>query len=136
MQKTNSVEEYAERAWSWQNVGLEFCLSVTVTVFIVNMVCFARLQYGSRMITHLTTRPYKISLWVLVARAVEVFGYILSINVIFADSWDEFTRSFMKNGAAMYFFNVIASARFTLLNVFVFSRAFEHGALVLFIYYQ
>ena len=63
----------------------EFIFALTVTILIFNIAKIVHIHYGDAVITRITTRPYKITMVLLIVMLYEVSSNLLAINVIFVD---------------------------------------------------
>ena len=55
-----------------QDFALEFAFALVVTAIIINIVLLTRIRYGDALITHLTRRPYYVTLALLIVTFVNI----------------------------------------------------------------
>ena len=115
---------------------LELSFALIITVMLFNISRIVAIRYGDAKITHITLRPYYISLGLLCAMFLENFYYLMAINVIYKDDWSAYFKSFKTRNIILFFSELVSLAKFALILIFVIARTFEHEILVYFIRYQ
>ena len=50
-----------------EGYGYQFTSSIIFALMILDVVLLVRIKYGDAVITHLTTRPYKVAFYLLVS---------------------------------------------------------------------
>ena len=55
------------------DIVVEFLLALAVTAWITNLVILVRLKFGNKSLTHLSCRPYMISLSFFTFMVIEEF---------------------------------------------------------------
>jgi len=69
--------------------GFEAVFSVAVSALLINIVLIARIKYGQMQITHITTRPYLIAMFLLITLLIEVCTYIILGDIVYKDQWSK-----------------------------------------------
>ena len=64
------------------NFGLEISLSVVVSALIFTVVKMVKIRYGDMVITHMTSRPYKIAVILFIFSILELLTYLIVTNVL------------------------------------------------------
>ena len=64
------------------NFGLEISLSVVISALIFTVVKMVKIRYGDMVITHMTSRPYKIAVVLFIFSILELLTYLVVTNVI------------------------------------------------------
>ena len=50
-----------ENHWWFLELGFEQSLAVVLSMLILNIILHTRIKFGSMVVTHMTTTPYKIA---------------------------------------------------------------------------
>ena len=64
--------------------NFELIFALIVTILILNIAAMTKIHYGDFVITHITTRPYKILLVLLIVMFCESCYTLIVINVVYA----------------------------------------------------
>ena len=118
------------------NLGLEASLSVVISALIYTVVKIVEIRYGNMAITHLTSRPYMIAVFLFACSVLELVNYLIATNVMAKNDYGEAARLLLHSTWFKESLLVIASTKYALTLIFLISRIFEHGVLLIFINYQ
>ena len=115
-----------------QTYGLEMSISLLVGGLLINVVLITKIKYGNTLITHLTLRPYYVTLVLLSMALVEAiylevtFGTSVIFTVLGSAVLDAKQLTALTLGASKYI----------LIFIFIFVRTQEHEALLVFVFFQ
>ena len=62
-----------------EGYGYQFTSAIIATLMIVDIVLLVRIRYGDALITHLTTRPYEVAFYLLVAMQLDILCTVVII---------------------------------------------------------
>lgn len=118
------------------SLGIEFAFAMIVTALVGNIALIVKIRFGTDIkITHNTTRPYFLSMYLLCFALMEVTAYLISLHYYFPNDWAGFV-GFMRTN---YFFKSLITgcicAKFSLALAFILARTYEHNTLHFFIMY-
>ena len=99
------------------------------------MALITLIRYGDAVITKITTRPYKISLALLIVILLETIMYLVSIEAIYDEDWAAFVNALTTHSFYTFFISISQQVKFVLILSFVLARTFEHEVLLYFIRY-
>ena len=117
------------------NLWLEASLAVVISALIYTVAKIVNIRYGNMAITHLTSRPYMIALFLFLCSVLELVTYLLATNVMASSDYSEAARLLLHSIWFKEILLVIASTKYALTLIFLISRIFEHGILLIFINY-
>ena len=63
-------------------VGLEAALSIVISALIFTVVKIVRIKYGDMAITHLTSRPYIIAVFLFIVSMLELTTDMIATNIV------------------------------------------------------
>ena len=84
MRKAPSVNDiYGE-------LGFEQAFACIVFLLLCAVYLHTRIQYGNMVVTHITTRPYKIAIFFLMTALLESIYLLINVNVTFKGDFHAF----------------------------------------------
>ena len=63
-------------------VGLEACLAIVISALIFTVVKVVRIKYGDMAITHMTSRPYIIAIFIFIISMLELTTDVIATNIV------------------------------------------------------
>ena len=134
----SEVQQNAAINWgSWPSYELELYFALLMCSLLYCSVLIVKIEYDSTIeITHITTRPYKIALMIIVCymlntilwllyqnlylkgKTEAVLGYLIYFDFYFVAGW------------------ILMASKFSLCFIFILARTFEHASLLIFIDFQ
>ena len=63
-------------------VGLEACLAIVISALIFTVVKVVRIKYGDMAITHMTSRPYIIAIFIFIISMLELTTDLIATNIV------------------------------------------------------
>ena len=105
-------------------------------VLLANVTLLVRIKYGSAEITRITTKPYKVSLALLIVMITETIGYLICSDTVYNGDFLQFKHDILDTWYSTVFFRALAYTRVTLLLKFILCKAFENQILHLFMLFQ
>ena len=63
-------------------VGLEVCLAIVISALIFTVVKVVRIKYGDMAITHMTSRPYIIAIFIFIISMLELTTDVIATNIV------------------------------------------------------
>ena len=109
-----------------ENIVNEILFAVAVTAFIINLVILLGLKFGNKSLTHLSLRPYWISLWFFTFFVIEQAQLCYVKNVTFGGDTSAFWKAeFDKSSVYRNVETGFTIIRNDLLLVFIMSRTHE-----------
>lgn len=68
-------------------LGFEQSLALLLSVLLLNGFLHIRIKYGSMVVTHVTTRPYKFAYGYLLLAISQTLGLIFLTNIYYRDDF-------------------------------------------------
>ena len=115
---------------------LELSFAIIATTLILTLGRIVAIKYGDAKITHITMRPYYVSLGLLTVMLIENLYFLLQVEIFFSNNWNAYFQSLADNGFDQFLIQLITQSKFVLIICFVMGRTFEHEILDYFIRYQ
>ena len=107
--------------------GLETAFAVTATLGVVNLIRFVDIKFGREsQVTHLTTRPYLVSMVLLTAIIVEVSFKLAIADIFGVHDWGEVLQMLKRNSGLRFLAFFLQDLKLALLYLFILTRTFEH----------
>ena len=67
----------------FQGLIFEASFAIALSTLLINIVLIARIKYGEMQITHISTRPYLVSMFLLITLLAELTAYLILTNVVY-----------------------------------------------------
>ncbi len=112
-----------------QDFALEFAFALVVTAIIINIILLTRIRYGDALITHLTRRPYYVTLALLIV----TFVNIVYLEIVYGTGRVKYVLNGKDLAPKQLVALTLGATRYILMFVFIFIRTQEHEALLIFV---
>ena len=116
---------------------MEYSFSIIIASLVINIVLLCRIKFGELTITKLSTRPYWISLILLLVQLCESSYLMYMTEVEYKGRYFAFVENVLKPGASLHMAVTISgTTKMMLILFFTLTRAHEYEALVTFVIWQ
>ena len=127
----NKVESVASDEYNF-----EMIFALIVTILIYNIFKIVQIHYGDAVITRITTRPYKITMVLLIVMLCEISYNLVIKNIVYAVDFHEYISDITKRPFFIFLLDIPYQLKQWLVMCFFFSRTFETQILSYFMRYQ
>ena len=116
-------------------LGIHIAFSMIVATIVLNITLICHIKFSDQTITHLTMRPYYVSLAQLILLLVEVSLSAYFIFIKYNDNIKSFLDDFthIKRTPLYSLFTILGLLKNTGILVFSLTRVHENEALLIFI---
>ena len=120
----------------YRGLGFETAFAVIVSVLLLNVALLVRIKYGNAVITHLTTAPYILALFISTVMLAENVTYLLFSDTFYNQDHTTFLVDVSVNWYSRVFLRALIMVKYGAVFWFILSRAFEHQILHQFVLFQ
>ena len=115
----------------------EIAFSVSIVVLILNLVQIMRIKYGQQLITHLSLRPYYVSLAILLVMITEFVLFSYMGNIQFENDFGSFLGEITDaKSVSGQFITPMILLKVALVVIFITVRAHELELLLILCVFQ
>ena len=104
-----------------EELGFEQSFAFLAMFLVANTFLHVRIKYGSMVVTHMTTWPYKIIFFFLIVAIIESVMLLILDNIVFAGHFENFLRFTTTNAIFKLTLVAFEIAKIALVFVFVLS---------------
>ena len=95
-------------------------------MLILNGILHMRIKFGSMVVTHITTRPYKIAYVFLILALVQTTSMIFITNIVYKGEFNEVVKFWISSPTFKTVFISFELCKFTWIFIFVNIQTFNH----------
>ena len=115
---------------------MEVTFALIVTVLLFNLTCLVRIHYGDAIITHITTRPYKITMVLLILMLSNHSIGLVITNIVYVGRYSEYIEDLKSKPFFIFLLDLPYQLKWWLIMCFFISRTSEMEILGFFVRYQ
>ena len=102
-------------------------------MLILNVILHVRIKFGNMVVTHVTTRPYKIAYVFLILALLQTVGMIYLTNIYYDGQFTEVVNLWLDSSVFKVIFVSFELFKFTWIFIFIEGQSFNHKILYIFV---
>ena len=107
--------------------GYEVLIALSITGLLINLTLLVRIKFGNLLVTHLSVRPYIISLCLLAVMLVQFTILLYLKNISYADDIAQYWKDLYTPSEVLAKINVgFTLVKIDLVLYFIMCRTYEH----------